>query len=96
MKLNSAQIERTLHQMEAEPVPPDHPLMPELERLFGEHSYFLDSSGLTIVEPVRGDGAPLGLVVNIASWTDASSPELSAHEPEATDSMIALDTGGPH
>ena len=44
--------------------------------LFGEHTYFLDSTGLTIVEPVRGDGAPLGLVVNIASWTDAISPEL--------------------
>ena len=30
MKLNSAQIERTLNQIEAEAIPADHPLMPQL------------------------------------------------------------------
>ena len=31
MKLNSAQIEQTLHQIEAEAIPVDHPILPQLE-----------------------------------------------------------------
>jgi hypothetical protein len=98
MKLNDAQIERTLNQMQAEAVPPDHPLIPRLVELFGEHTYFLNSSGLTIVEPVRGDNGaqPLGLVVNVASWADENSPELRAHEPEATDILVAMESGTAH
>jgi hypothetical protein len=38
MKLNSAQLERTLGQFEARPIPDDHPLIPQLNDLFGEHT----------------------------------------------------------
>src|SRR5262245_29580765 len=79
MKMNSAQIERTLtklntEELSAEAIPAGHPMMPQLERLFGDHTYFLDSRGLSIVEPVeegQADGK-LGVVVNLASWADAS------------------------
>ena len=53
MKLNSAQLERTLGQFEARPIPDDHPLIPQLNDLFGEHTFFLDRRGLNIVEPVE-------------------------------------------
>jgi hypothetical protein len=52
MKLNAAQLERTLGQIEARPIPDDHPLIPQLNDLFGEHTFFLDRRGLNIVEPV--------------------------------------------
>ena len=39
MKLNSAQLERTLGQFEARPIPDDHPLIPQLNDLFGEHTF---------------------------------------------------------
>jgi hypothetical protein len=98
MKLNSAQIEQTLTQMNAEAIPPDHPVVPQLERLFGDHTYFLDSSGLSIVEPVENepDKGPMGVVVNLANWTDAKAPKLAPHEPESTDLVIALETRSQH
>ena len=47
MKLTSAQIERTLSQFEAQAIPESHPLLPRLNELFGDHTFFLDSNGLT-------------------------------------------------
>lgn len=91
MKLNSAQIERTLHQFPAEAIPVDHPAMPQLTRLFGDHTYFLDSGGLNIVEPAEQDmqDGQLGVVVSIADWVDGNT-QLRPHEPEATDFVVAL------
>ena len=51
MKLTSAQIERTLGQFEAEAILDSHPALPRLNELFGDHTFFLDSNGLNIVEP---------------------------------------------
>ena len=50
MKLTSAQVERTLSQFETQAIPDDHPVVPQLNSLFGEHTFFLDSHGLNIVE----------------------------------------------
>ena len=83
MKLNSAQLERTLGQFEARAIPDDHPMIPQLNDLFGEHTFF-DSHGLNIVEPVEAAGDS-GVVVNLASWSDDSQSGLEVHEPEATD-----------
>jgi hypothetical protein len=53
MKLTSAQVERTLGQFEARAIPDDHPVIPQLNDLFGEHTFFLDRNGLNIVEPAE-------------------------------------------
>jgi hypothetical protein len=83
MKLNSAQLERTLGQFEARPIPHDHPLIPQFNNLFGEHTFFLDRRGPNIVEPVEAAGES-GMVVNLASWIDDSQSGLEVREPEAT------------
>jgi hypothetical protein len=64
MKLNSAQVEQTLTQFEAQVIPEDHPLVPELNELFGDHTLFLDGNGLNVVEPNESTqtGAPAGIV----------------------------------
>src|SRR5437660_7419381 len=90
MKLNSAQLERTLGQFEARAIPDDHPVIPQLRDLFGEHTFFLDSHGLNIVEPVEAAGLS-GVVVNLASWSDDSQSGLEVHEPKATDVVITLE-----
>ena len=103
MKMNSAQIERTLHTLNAaalnaEAIPAEHPMMSQLERLFGEHTYFLDSRGLNIVEPVEAghvDGR-LGVVVNLASWTDGRAESLQPHQPEPTETVVDLEADGRH
>ena len=72
MKMNSAQIEQTLQQFQAEALPVGHPVISQLERLFGDHTYFLDDKGLNIVEPVdeEQDGGRQAVVVNLADWND--------------------------
>jgi len=98
MKLNAAQLERTATQLQAEPIPDDHPLIPRLNQMFGDQTYFLDSNGLNIVEPAAAELAPnstgMGVVVNLANWTNSNPPKLEAHEPELTESMVALETDG--
>ena len=89
MKLNSAQLERTLDQFEAWAIPDDHPLIRQLNDLFGEHTFLLDRHGLNIVEPVEAAGES-AMVVNVASWSDEGRSGLEVHEPEATDVVIKL------
>jgi hypothetical protein len=56
MKLNSAQVQRTLTQFEAQALPDNHPAVPQLNSLFGDHTFFLDSSGLNVLEPAEIPG----------------------------------------
>ena len=98
MKMNSAQIEQTLNQFDAQPIPAGHPAMPQLERLFGGHTFFLDGEGLNIVEPVEAEqnDRRRGVVVNLASWTDESKASLEPHDPESTDLVVDLETDTHH
>jgi hypothetical protein len=99
MKMNPAQIEQTLSQLDAEAIPQDHPMMAQLMRMFGEHTYFLDNAGLNIVEPVHnedGDGKAdgdgrMGVVINIATWIDPTAASLQPHEPETTEQLVAFE-----
>ena len=93
MKLSSAQVKQTLSQFQAEVLPDSHPAVAQLNNLFGEHTFFLDGSGLLIVEPALPDenGAETGQVVKLASWNDPERTSLAAHEPEPIDVMIEFD-----
>ena len=93
MKLNSAQLEQALSQFDAQAIPDDHPLVPKLNELFGDHTFFLDSNGLNVVEANESTnaGAPAGTVVNVASWSDAQLTSLMPHEPEPTEVVVILE-----
>ena len=93
MKLNSAKIEKTLSQFEAQAIPESHPAVPQLNDAFGEHTFFLDGNGLNIVEPTAPSegSAAAGQVVNVASWNDPDRTSLAPHEPLATDVVVVLD-----
>lgn len=93
MKLTSPLIQRTLSQFEAQAIPDNHPSIPELNRTFGDHTFFIDGDGLHIVEPAEeaGDGHEAGQVVKVASWQDASRTSLVAHPPEPTDVVVELE-----
>jgi hypothetical protein len=92
MKLTSTQVERTLSQFQAEAIPEDHPVVPQLNNLFGEHTFFLDGSGLNIVEPAEAGrpGTQSAKVVNLANWSDDNPTRLEPHEPEPTDVIVVL------
>ena len=51
MRLTDALVERTVSQSGAQAIPDTHPAVPQLSELFGDHTFFLDDSGLLIVEP---------------------------------------------
>ena len=51
MKLNTATAERTQSQFDAQAIPENHPVVHQLNSLFGDHTFFLDAQGLNIVEP---------------------------------------------
>jgi hypothetical protein len=96
MRLSSTLVERTLSQFEAQAIPENHPSLPELNRTFGEHTFFLDGDGLHIVEPTvpTESGTDAGRIVKVASWQDANRTSLVAHTPEPTDVVIELGTDG--
>ncbi|CAN7607130.1 hypothetical protein LJR220_005582 [Bradyrhizobium sp. LjRoot220] len=93
MKLNSTQVKQTLSQFDAEVLPDNHPAVPQLNNLFGNHTFFLDSRGLKVLEPA---GAPetdaqSGEVVSLADWSDATLTSLRPHEPEMTGVVVVLE-----
>ena len=51
MKLTPAQIEQASKQFDAEPVSEESKLAPELHKVFGDHTFFLGSTGFTLSTP---------------------------------------------
>lgn len=94
MKLNSMQVEQALSQFDAQALPDSHPAVPQLNRLFGDHTFFLDKSGLNVLEQLEAPEAETqtGTIVNLAYWSDADRTSLTPHEPEATGVVVALES----
>ncbi len=103
MKLTEARIDRALDQLNAQAVPENHPVVAQLSHLFGDHTFFLDASGLCIIEPAKLDGAgdgkaatamgqaTMGQVVQLADWVDETRTNLAPHEREYTETLVVLD-----
>jgi len=96
MKLSSELVERTLNQFNAQAIPENHPAVPQLNSLFGDHTFFLNAQGLSILEPTGApdSGRKTGHVIKIAGWQSDDRTSLVPHEPEATDVVIMLDVYG--
>ena len=76
MKLNSTQVKQTLNQFEAEVLPDNHPAVPQLHSIFGDHTFFLDDSGLNVLEPAETpeQEIPAGEVVTLRAGVMAPLP----------------------
>ena len=99
MRLSATQVEMAASQLNAEAIPDNHPLVPKLNEMFGDHTYFLDNQGLSVVEQAGSDSSTpradgKAVVVSLANWTDENPPKLEAHEPELTDSVVTLSPDG--
>jgi hypothetical protein len=97
MKLNSALVERTLSEFDAQAIPENHPVIPQLNQVFGEHTFFLNGSGLHVVEPAGTPEAPeeAGKVIKLATWTDANRSSLAPHDPRPTGQVIPFKPAEP-
>jgi hypothetical protein len=94
MKLNAAQVERALGQFDARALPENHPVVPQLNTLFGDHTFFLDGNGLNVLEPteIAEVETKAAQVVNLAYWGDADLTKLEPHEPEPTGAIVVLNS----
>ncbi len=94
MKLNSTQLKQTLSQFDAEVLPDSHPAVPQLNDLFGDHTFFLDGDGLNVLEPADAPEmeGQTGEIVSLASWSDETLTSLRPHEPEPTGVVIVLES----
>jgi hypothetical protein len=92
MKLNEAQISKTLAQFQAQVLAEDHPAAVDFRELFGHHTFFLDARGLHVLEllEVPGREAQSGEMISIADWSDADFRKLTTHQPEPTGVVIQL------
>lgn len=93
MRLNEMQLKQTLNQMDAEVLPDNHPAAAQLTDLFGDHTFFLDHSGLKVLEPgqMSADEVQTSNVVSLADWSDATLTSLKPHEPEPTGRVVVFD-----
>ena len=92
MKLNEVQISRTLSQFRAQVLAEDHPAVAQFCELFGHHTFFLDATGLNVLEllEVPGTEAQDGEVIRLADWSDTDFTKLTTHQPEPTGVVIRL------
>ena len=91
MKLSSEQVQRVEQRIDGEVVPDSHPLSPQLQRAFGDHTFFLNPDGLTIVERSPVD-RQVGEVVKLAGWTNGAHTELESDVPEPMPVAIQLES----
>lgn len=95
MKLNSEQVGTIRTGVGADPIPETHAVMADLLSTFGEHTYYLDQSGLVIWEWLHGPQAEKQPVVavKLAGWVDDTKTTLQPHDPEVTETVVELAGG---
>jgi hypothetical protein len=93
MRLNETQVKQTLSQFDAQVLPDDHPAVTQLSSLFGDHTFFLDTAGLKVLEPNETEtDAQTGEVISLADWSDATLTSLRPHEPQFTGVVVVLES----
>jgi hypothetical protein len=92
MKLNSTQVKQTLSQMNAQVLPDDHPAVAQLTGMFGDHTFFVDESGLKVLAPTEVPDREVlsGQVVSIADWSDETLTSLTPHAPSLTGTIVTF------
>ncbi|THD48190.1 MAG: hypothetical protein E7774_03505 [Bradyrhizobium sp.] len=90
MKLKPLRAAEAAAELEAVTLPDMDPAIDSLSELFGDHTFFIDTEGLFIVEAEVDGGLGLGRVVKLASWADSDRTVLSPHQRQATNVFVPL------
>jgi hypothetical protein len=90
MKLTSTRIDRAAEQLVAWPIPDADPTARPFNDLFGEHTFFIDDEGLSIVELEANGDVEVGRVVKLARWADEEQTYLLPHPREVTSIVVKL------
>lgn len=101
MKLSTVQVRDVLKQMQTQVIPSSHPAVPQLERTFGPHTFFLGADGLLVVErgEIDAHSPETAYAVKVASWADDDKTKLVPH-PGTVEKLVDIgpenaDLGNP-
>ena len=96
MKLSPDQITQITEQTSAMPIPEEASFLATLREGFGDHTFYVDSKGLHVFEPVGDaeDGRQAVQVMKVASWKDAERTSFEPHDPEPGKTKATLRTAG--
>ena len=92
MKLNANQIAAVKQDLSADPLEEQNPAMDALRKAFGDHTFYVGSEGLFVVEPVEDEkhpGEPAQLVL-VAAWADDEKKSLQPVPPQQTQTVVDL------
>lgn len=95
MKLSLDQIAQITKQTGATPIPEEAPFLATLKEGYGDHTFYVDSKGLHVFEPVGevgDDGQPIQ-VMKVASWQDAARTSFDPQDPEPGKTKAVLRSG---
>ena len=94
MKLNSNQIAAVKQDLSADPLEEENPAMASLRQAFGDHTFYVGSEGLFVVEPVEDDAHPGErhgrVLLLVAAWTDEEKKALQPVPPQQTAKIVDL------
>ena len=90
MKLDPGQITHVERQLGFQSVAEDHPVSPELTETFGDHTFFLNTKGLNIVERDSATGDATCVIFKLAGCTNEQKSELAPHDPELQSADIDI------
>jgi hypothetical protein len=93
MKLSVDQIAAAKAVLGAEPLPEDHPAVPQLQEAFGDKTFYVDTNGLLVFEPTAepDEGGTEAKLVLVAAWTGEDKSALGMVEP--VDTGVTVDLG---
>jgi hypothetical protein len=94
MKLDTNQQQRIETELGVEAIPEEHPVMPQLKEVFGDHTFFLGTDGLNIVEADPSPENTNGNVVRLANWSEDRS-QLEGQNPEVLPMTVELGSEEP-
>lgn len=100
MKLTSKQTAAVKERVNIDPIDEENPVVEPLKQAFGDHTFYIVSDGLFVLEPVNnsGQGEEPAQFVLVAAWTDEQKNALKPVEPHQTgtvvDLAVVVDAGG--
>lgn len=96
MKLTEKQAAAVKARVNIDPIEEAHPAAEPLRQAFGDHTFYVVSDGLFVLEPDNdtGDAGEQARFVLVAAWTDEDKGTLRPVEPQQTNTVVDLSGQG--
>lgn len=94
MKLNDRQTAAVKASVNIDALDPENPAVPQLVEAFGDHTFFVVTEGLFILEEVDNPdlpGTPAEFIL-VAGWADEQKSALKGVQPTRSNTVIDLET----